>query len=370
MKTFGVQDFFIVFDISLFVTGYARAAIYDLQRSILQYIDKEIYFFCKRHNKKKILDIISEYHNKEDVIQLIEFLVKNEYAFIGSESDATHIKPIKHIWKEPCLISNSVVEFSSYINDNLFVIKGLVDKYLIQAIEFVSYTDIIELMDIECVLQTFANCTALHEISFCVKYDSELCKENLIPVLRQRPLSNQFVIHSAPFTEYIQDVKLLYVQQKIESFTECGRVDLAYLYLNKRFFMEAREYNSCLNRKLCIDSKGFIKNCLAMSETLGHISDDMLNFPWDKLEKFWHIKKDLIEVCKDCEYRYACQDCRCFVKSPENVFSQPSKCLYNPYIAKWEGECGYVPIEECGIFDNQGRFVPDVRKIRSSQEHF
>ena len=55
MKTFGVQDYFIVFDISLFVTGYARAAIYDLQRSILQYIDKEIYFFCKRHNKKRSL---------------------------------------------------------------------------------------------------------------------------------------------------------------------------------------------------------------------------------------------------------------------------------------------------------------------------
>jgi len=40
--------------------------------------------------------------------------------------------------------------------------------------------------------------------------------------------------------------------------------------------------------------------------------------------------KDKIDVCKDCEYRYACLDCRCF-RMNEDIYSKPKKCKYNPY---------------------------------------
>ena len=55
---------------------------------------------------------------------------------------------------------------------------------------------------------------------------------------------------------------------------------------------------------------------------------------------------DKIIVCKDCEFRYICTDCRIFIKDNNNIYSQPLHCNYNPYIAKWEGESEYIPVEQ------------------------
>jgi len=71
---------------------------------------------------------------------------------------------------------------------------------------------------------------------------------------------------------------------------------------------------------------------------------------------YGNIKKDNIEVCKACEYRYMCPDCRAYLKDNDNIYSQPSKCYYNPYIAKWEGEKGYLSVEEIGYYDAKGKF--------------
>lgn len=64
-----------------------------------------------------------------------------------------------------------------------------------------------------------------------------------------------------------------------------------------------------------------------------------------EFQKLWHIKKDDIKVCQDCEFRYMCMDCRAFIKDPKDIYSQPAKCPYNPYIAKWKGEEGYITVE-------------------------
>jgi len=50
----------------------------------------------------------------------------------------------------------------------------------------------------------------------------------------------------------------------------------------------------------------------------------------------WSINKDQIEVCKDCEFRYVCTDCRAFITDPDNRYSKPSTCTYDPYTAQWE----------------------------------
>jgi SPASM domain peptide maturase of grasp-with-spasm system len=105
---------------------------------------------------------------------------------------------------------------------------------------------------------------------------------------------------------------------------------------NLSFFTEAQAHNTCLNRKLCIDAGGNIKNCPAMSRSFGNIKDTTLKEAIEKegFKDLWFINKDKIDVCRDCEFRYMCMDCRCFIKDPENIYSQPAKCGYNPYICK------------------------------------
>ena len=75
------------------------------------------------------------------------------------------------------------------------------------------------------------------------------------------------------------------------------------------------------------------------------------------------IKKDNIEVCKDCEFRHICTDCRAFTDSNSRPNARPSKCQYNPYISKWSHEEGYKTLEECGVISNEKEFSIDHQKI-------
>jgi radical SAM protein with 4Fe4S-binding SPASM domain len=50
----------------------------------------------------------------------------------------------------------------------------------------------------------------------------------------------------------------------------------------------------------------------------------------------WYVNKDQIDICKDCEFRYVCTDCRVYIENHNNKkLSKPSKCKYNPYTATW-----------------------------------
>jgi len=85
-----------------------------------------------------------------------------------------------------------------------------------------------------------------------------------------------------------------------------------------------------------------------MKHHYGHISDTTLAEAIEKpgFKDCWFIKKDDIDVCQDCELRHICTDCRAFIKDPNNIYSQPAKCGYNPYIAKWQHEEGWISVEQ------------------------
>ena len=105
-----------------------------------------------------------------------------------------------------------------------------------------------------------------------------------------------------------------------------------------QYFSELTHRNGCLNQKLSIDADGYICNCPSMKEKYGHISNTALK-EVVSLPSFiakWHIKKDDIHICKDCEYRYICSDCRAYTIDEGNVYSKPAKCLYDPYTGQWE----------------------------------
>ena len=54
------------------------------------------------------------------------------------------------------------------------------------------------------------------------------------------------------------------------------------------------------------------------------------------LKKYWFINKDKISVCQDCEFRHVCTDCRAYIENPEDLYSKPLKCGYDPYANVWE----------------------------------
>lgn len=159
-------------------------------------------------------------------------------------------------------------------------------------------------------------------------------------------------------------VRICYIK-KVMDYKYCGNIRQDMFVVNQPFFIEAHICNTCLNRKISIDRQGVVKNCPLMEQNFGNIKDysvrEIVDIPG--FQDLWTISKDKIDVCKDCEYRYVCTDCRCIIKDRNNIYSQPAKCKYNPYIGRWENDNGYVPVEECGTYSPTLGFVPNHDKI-------
>ena len=91
-----------------------------------------------------------------------------------------------------------------------------------------------------------------------------------------------------------------------------------------------------MNRKIAIDVKGEIKNCPSIPKSYGNVKNtSLLQVASEKdFQQLWQVKKDNIAVCKDCEFRHVCTDCRAFTEDGE-LYGKPSKCNYDPYTATW-----------------------------------
>ena len=58
-------------------------------------------------------------------------------------------------------------------------------------------------------------------------------------------------------------------------------------------------------------------------------------------EDIRYMNKDHIEGCQNCEYRYACYDCRPNTLS-ENVMAKPWYCTYLPEKGEWLDENFFI----------------------------
>jgi radical SAM protein with 4Fe4S-binding SPASM domain len=106
-------------------------------------------------------------------------------------------------------------------------------------------------------------------------------------------------------------------------------------------FAAAMEQNSCLGRIIAITSTGDVLPCVfARHQVLGNIHTQNLKkiIKNDLTQQIWHTTKNHIDVCKDCEYRYACHDCRPLnygVNGGDFLSTPPARCTYNPYTGVW-----------------------------------
>lgn len=97
--------------------------------------------------------------------------------------------------------------------------------------------------------------------------------------------------------------------------------------------------NSCWYQKLVITEEGKILPCVfERNMILGNVNtNDLLDIiNGQQIQNLWNLDYSKIEVCKDCEYRFACNDCRplAFSKSG-NLYEKNIRCTYNPYKGEW-----------------------------------
>ncbi|SEP44121.1 radical SAM/SPASM domain-containing protein [Propionispora vibrioides] len=112
-------------------------------------------------------------------------------------------------------------------------------------------------------------------------------------------------------------------------------------YTDRDSFRLAHFSHSCLSGKIAITADGDVLPCIFARD---RIAGNILNRPLREvlsgavLQETWNTTKDAIIKCRDCEYRYACSDCRPLAQStdPDKRWCAPSPyCDYNPYTGQW-----------------------------------
>ena len=112
-----------------------------------------------------------------------------------------------------------------------------------------------------------------------------------------------------------------------------------FLPVSKKLVQNNMHFNSCCGSTACIMPNGDVTPCEMENYSVhGNIYQDSLSaiLLGRAGEIAQRLSKEKIVVCKDCEYRYACWECRamCGIAVKEDK-QKPNTCLYDPYTAKW-----------------------------------
>lgn len=332
-----MNKYFHLFSCCIPVKGSKRAVICDLQRNIIQPIPIPLYEMLVLDDTKKtksVEEITLQYglKDKQLVEEYLTFLYHNQFGYTtDSPVSALHLNLDEY--DETRSITNAIVDYDANSHHSLNIIAPQLNALRCLALEIRFYYQVSS-EKLVAELNYLTN-TSIKTLEILVESSEEFELDKILdlkstyPILRKITISN-----SCENTVYHRDeLTIIYTRDQIRDERCCGVTNEFYCIAETKLFIESVHFNSCLNKKIAVDKKGFIRNCPSMSNHYGHISVKSLAdaVRKDSFRKVWTINKDQIEVCSDCELRYVCQDCRAYIEDDHNIYSKPIKCKYDPY---------------------------------------
>jgi len=333
---------FIMYSTCVPVKGAKRSAIYDLQRQELSFIPNDLYDMISRFNKNSVEDILKAYPKTEEetILEYLEYLISGEFAFMGSSDDAILISDLNLEWDYFGKVSNSIFEYSHLNQDYFKIFTKQLNELGCSALQIISYRYEIPDETLDNFLDYVQFLKFIDHVELLVPYSENYNSEMLTNLMTRYFKIDNIFVHSSPFSLNEREGTLVFTTEIINSNQLCGQVQIRDFSLNISHFSEAKSHNSCLNRKISVDESGRSKNCPSMINSYGHISNTQLIdvITRDDFRAVWKISKDQVEVCRDCEFRYSCTDCRVYLAQANNLYSKPAKCKYDPYTATWSDQ--------------------------------
>ncbi|MFX1706693.1 grasp-with-spasm system SPASM domain peptide maturase [Chitinophaga sp. CC14] len=322
------------------VKGASMSLLCDLQMRRFYHIPNDtadVLLFLQQHSISECMTHYGE-DNRKTIKGYIDFILNKELGFTDSQL-LPELTPLDLSWDRYSDITNVIIEYNEEINYTGSFFRELFDLH-VQGLEIRCYRKT-TLDKIRELLEVF-NGTTLKFIKLVLAYDDTLDLQTLDKLVKQYPRVKALLIHSSPADNpekiFEGSVPVIFVSGSINSCLACGEIRSSYFISNMELFTESQHYNTCLNRKLSIDLNGYIRNCPSLPDNFGHVMDTSVQEVLDNkaFHKYAKIRKDEIAGCKDCEFRHVCTDCRAYLENPQDIYSKPLKCGYDPYNSTWE----------------------------------
>lgn len=337
--------------------GVERAAVYDTQRNQIYFLPLSLARLIDEDQNVIDLDRYRTLLDSESKIvfeEYVAYLLDNEIGFLCAENELSHFPNMNKDFLFPAHISNIIIDTNKnvidYINDAfLHQLETLCCNYI-----QLRYFSNVSKFDIEQLL-AFLNPTQIKAIEIVMPWYDFQNEKSVLEFIKDNRKVRNLVLTDAPYDKIVKeedylDGAVVFSTKSVENTLHCGIVQLEQFSLNVIHYTESLAHNTCLNRKIAIDAEGNIKNCPSMKESYGNIRDTTLEEAINKpgFKNYWNITKDEITKCKDCEFRHVCTDCRAYLEDPEDIYSAPLKCGYDPYTCEWE-EWSTNPLKEKAI---------------------
>jgi len=324
---------FSLYPCCVIVDGNRRSAIYDLQREMYKLVPNTLYMLLKNYKDYSIKEIIEKFPEQRDVIlSYYNFLIDNDWGILQEKSCNIFV-PIQTKYELPNLITNAIIDYERRSSFSLSDAISKIDKLHCENLEIRLY-DVFSIDFIQNEIFVALKNTSVRDLELMVQYDEMLSFDNILKLFGSNQRLKRIVVSSCP--QKVEKIysygiaTIIFTSEIIKSEACCGVVNPWYFIPKTELYLESLHFNTCLNSKISVDRFGNIKNCPSMEKIWGNINEDSL---YDiannkQFQNVWTIKKDDIETCKDCEFRYMCQDCRAYT---DDFYSKPLKCNYNPY---------------------------------------
>jgi SPASM domain peptide maturase of grasp-with-spasm system len=335
----GPEAVFRLFACCIAVRGARRSVVCDLGRQLLRFIPNGLYEILTEHGDKSVAEIKALYGGRYDgeIEEYFDFLLREELGFWCDEPAA--FPPIALDWESPQRITNAILDVDRASAHDFPALLAQLDDLGCEALQVRCY----EPLDPGVIerLRAGAARGRLRTNELLLAYEPELTGDALVDLCRRHPRIWRICVHSAPEDRVgpptAGAAEIEFRRAVVGSPSCCGCVHPSYFAPNLETFLEAQRHNTCLNRKVSVDARGEIRNCPSLGASYGNVRDVSLHSAVARRDfrDLWEINKDQIEVCKDCEFRYVCVDCRAYLTRPEDLYSKPAKCGYDPYTAQW-----------------------------------
>lgn len=345
------------------VQGALRSAFCDLTRNEIALFPSSYYDVLKVFKTEKLGSILNAIETEEQrsyFLEFMTFLLENE--FIIFLEDPTMFPAIEVAWDIPSVIQNAIIDVDEIHHDFNKIFEDL-DTLGCEYVQLRSFSNLLSVNDVDRLLSAAYN-KSIQRIELLLRYDEAATNEHYVTLMESHLIVSSLIIHTAPedsdivvnygYTgalSYVIEKTIDFTTEKIHAEKHCGIINTRnFSAPTTGNFFENKLYNGCLNRKISVDAQGEVRNCPSMPKSYGNIKSTSLEDVIRKkgFKDVWNINKDQIKTCRDCEFRYICTDCRAYVENPDDLYSKPLKCGYNPYTATWE-EWSTNPLKEKAI---------------------
>ncbi|MEZ4908093.1 MAG: grasp-with-spasm system SPASM domain peptide maturase [Saprospiraceae bacterium] len=337
------------------VKGIYRSIICDSQRSKYVFIPNSLYDLFLNNSYINLISLNKnlDFDDFKILNEYIDLLEKHELVFYSDTKKELKFFPkINLEWDFPAKITNCLIDLMTTEINISFILEQL-ESIGCRYIQFRCF-DNIQISYFKSISKKILESNIISS-EIILNYSYENIQDSIL-LLNENKKIYSILLYSSPDNKILYNEgdigvgTLISTKQKFKNINQCGNNHPILFSPNIEFFSEAHHHNTCLNRKISIDADGNIRNCPSMPQSFGNIKDTTLLEALDHpdFKKYWNHKKDDIEVCRDCEFRYICTDCRAYLEDPQNEYSKPLKCGYDPYTGEWS-EWSTNPLKEAAI---------------------